>query len=152
MKMKRLLILALLPAVLAGCYNSNPRAGGGSRGTFAQQYAELEQQPVQPTQFSDPLPTADERYAQVAIDAQKERRAQAPIVESNYLFRVMPPNKSVYSYDEYNEVWTGEPKERDYTKAKRLWTKPKRYSGYEDGPAPAAPAPAAADYSDEAPY
>jgi hypothetical protein len=128
--MKNLLLLLFVSALFAGCYNNS--AGAVKEQSFAQQYAELEKEHPQasPANAGDDiaLQTAAEREAQVSIDAQKERRAQPPLIESDYFFKVMP-DKNIYSYDEYNQVWSEAPKEKDYKTAKRLWTKPKRHKG-----------------------
>jgi hypothetical protein len=146
--MKKLLfiafLIAFLPVFFAGCYGGSS-AGNTSGKTFAEQYAELEKQPVQPTAAPGAVSafqTADDRKAAVAIAAQRERRAQPPLVESNYIFQVMP-DKGVYAYDEYNQVWTDEPKEKDYKAATRLWTKPKRHKGDYDAVAESSSEPAA---------
>ncbi|MDR0734714.1 MAG: hypothetical protein LBG16_03345 [Elusimicrobiota bacterium] len=128
--MKNILLLVFASALLAGCYNNS--AGAVKERSFAQQYAELEKEPPQAPAAGVggdiTLQTAADREAQVSADAQKERRAQPPLVESNYIFKIMP-DKNVYSYDEYNQVWSDAPKEKDYKSTKRLWTKPKRYQG-----------------------
>ena len=137
--MKKFLIIALLPAFIAGCGGNSTSAGRVKEKTFAQQYAELQRNPPDADYDTRAFQTADERAADVALAAQAERRAQPPLVESDYIFQVIP-HKNVYSYDEYNRVWTDEPKAKDYKEEKRLWTKPKRHKGdYE----PPAPAPAA---------
>ncbi|MDR1684533.1 MAG: hypothetical protein LBR90_03630 [Elusimicrobiota bacterium] len=134
--MKRLFLLAFAVVFAAGCYNLTS-SGGQSAGnvkdkTFAQQYAELEKQPAQPTDLSPreslALLSAAERQREVEIESQRERRAAPPLKESDYLFNLLP-EKNVYSYDEYNQVWTDAPKERNYKETKRLWTKPKRHAG-----------------------
>jgi len=156
--MRKLLIIALLPAFCAGCYIGGSQ--GGMQGkTFAQQYAALEREGVPPRGVitdARALQTDADREAEVALAAQKERRAQPPLVESNYIFQVLP-DKGVYSFDEYNQVWTGEPKEKDYKGAKRLWAKPKRHKGEYDAaaeaaaakPPPAPAKPAAPDYDED---
>ena len=140
--MKNFLLLAFCAALFAGCYGTS--AGNLNEKTFAQQYAELEKEPPQQVEPSSNIAfqTAADREAEVAIAAQKERRAQPPLVESNYIFQVMP-DKGVYSYDEYGQVWNEAPKEKDYKAAKRLWSKPARHRG--DYVAPAAPSAAPAD-------
>ena len=128
--MKKILFLALLPAFFAACASEG--TGNLKDKSFAEQYAALEKEPVEATQHTEgalTFQTPEERARQVEIDSQRERRAQPPLVESNYIFRVMPENKNVYSYDEYAQVWTDEPKAKDYKEAKRLWTKPKRHEG-----------------------
>ena len=71
--------------------------------------------------------TADERAADVAAQAQAERRGEAPLLESNYIFKVKQ-NKGVYSYDQHNQVWKDERTAREYKETKRLWEKPKKYA------------------------
>jgi hypothetical protein len=127
--MKRFLFLSVITLCVAGCSSDN--AGNVKGRSFAEQYAALEKEPVQATQPAEgalTFQTPEERARQVEIDSQRERRAQPPLVESDYIFRVKP-EKSVYSYDEHNEVWTDDPKAKDYKETKRLWTKPKRYEG-----------------------
>lgn len=130
--MKKLLIFAFIPVLFAGCYGSGSSSAGNLRGkTFNEQIAELEKEPI-PEDYksykSTPgiLQTADERAMEVAEEAQKERRGGAPIVESNYIFNVMP-DKGTYSFDEYNQVWNDEPKLKEYQEKKRLWIKPKAF-------------------------
>jgi hypothetical protein len=148
--MKNLLLLLFVSALFTGCYNNS--AGAVKEQSFAQQYAELEKEhpqalPDDTAGYATALQTAAEREAQLSIDAQKERRAQPPLIESNYFFKVMP-DKNIYSYDEYNQVWTDAPKEKDYKTTKRLWAKPKRHKGdYE--PEADADMP---DSAPEAPY
>ena len=154
--MKNLLILVFAAALSAGCYNNS--AGAVKEKSFAQQYAELEKGQPQTTADAGAdaiaLQTAAEREAQVSVAAQKERRAQPPLVESNYIFKIMP-DKNVYSYDEYNQVWNEAPKEKDYKSAKRLWTKPKRHKGdYEPAAEANTPdsAPETPDFPDDGDY
>jgi hypothetical protein len=133
--MKNFLLLAVVAVIFAGC--SNNYAGAIREKSFAQQYAELESEPLESLEESiagggSALQTAADRTAEVALAAQSERRAQPPLVESNYFFRIMP-DKGVYSYDEYNQVWTDAPKDKDYKEEKRLWNKPKRHEGDYDG-------------------
>jgi hypothetical protein len=137
--MKNFFVLAVISIIIAGC--SNNYAGTVKDKSFAQQYAELESEPLQPTETGGgyALKTAADREAEVAIEAQSERRANPPLVESNYFFRIMP-DRGVYSYDEYNQVWTDAPKDKDYKEEKRLWNKPKRHQGESAGGAPAEPA------------
>lgn len=123
--MKHLLIFVVLTLVLSGCYGMS---SNGRPKTFAQQIAELEANPVpQDAAASSASITQSEvdRSLDVAQEAQKERRAEAPLVESNYIFQVMP-DKGTYGFDEYNQVITDDPKSDDYSQTKRLWTKPKR--------------------------
>ena len=142
--MRKILLIALLAVFVAGCSNNSGRV---KEKTFAQQIAELEREGAQPRPGDEiALQTAAEREAEVALAAQKERRAQAPLVESNYIFQVMP-DKGVYSFDEYNQVWTGAPQERDYKDEKRLWTKPKRYKGDYEAPSQESASPPS--YQDE---
>jgi hypothetical protein len=151
--MKKFLFFAVFAAFFAGCAaNSN---GSLKEKSFAEQYAALENEPVPPTQPADgalTFQTPEERARQVEIDSQRERRAQAPLVESNYIFRVMPDRKNVYSYDEYNQVWTDEPKVKDYKETKRLWNKPKRYEGDVTTPAVSSSSPDASAPSDDFSY
>lgn len=144
--MKKFLLIIFLPVFLIGCGSSTggkksvkKSPGRVKEKTFAQQYAALEKKPPKELTAADHLAfqTEDDRAAQVAIAAQQERRARAPIVESNYLFQIIPP-ANVYSYDEYGRVWDDSPQDKNYKEEKRLWAKPKRYRGdYE--PAPPAP-------------
>ncbi len=159
--MKQLLILTVLTLVLTGCYGMT--SNGGSK-SFAQQIAELEAQPVPQDGKAGTSPSVTQsevdRALDVAQEAQKERRAEAPLVESNYIFQVMP-DKGTYSFDEYNQVVTDDPKSDDYSQTKRLWNKPKRIKpdtyaeesapaeGEGSGDAEAAPSSDSGDSSDE---
>ena len=145
--MRKILLVALLTAFAAGCSDNSGRI---KEKTFAQQIAELEKEGAQPRPGDEiALQTAAEREAEVALAAQKERRAQPPLIESNYIFQVMP-DRGVYSFDEYNQVWTGAPQEKDYKDEKRLWTKPKRHKGDYEAPAKeSASAPSKPSYYDE---
>lgn len=124
--MKQLLILTVLTLVLTGCYGMS---SNGRPKSFAQQIAELEAQPVPQDAAAGTSPSVTQsevdRALDVAQEAQKERRAEAPLVESNYIFQVMP-DKGTYTFDEYNQVVTDDPKSDDYSQTKRLWNKPKR--------------------------
>jgi hypothetical protein len=130
--MKKFFVLAIISVIIYGC--SNNSAGTVKEKSFAQQYAELENGPPQPidSDISGAMQSPGDREAEIAIAAQSERRAQPPLVESNYFFRIMP-DKGVYSYDEYNQVWSDMPKDKDYKTEKSLWNKPKRYKGDSDG-------------------
>lgn len=159
--MKQLLVLTVLTLVLTGCYGMTSKGGSKS---FAQQIAELEAQPLPQDAAAGTSPSVTQsevdRALDVAKEAQKERRAEAPLVESNYIFQVTP-DKGTYSFDEYNQVVTDEPKSDDYSQAKRLWTKPKRikpdtYAAASEpaaaeasGDAEAAPSSDSGDSSDE---
>jgi hypothetical protein len=152
--MKKLLVFTFLPFALAACYGGS---GGSStkNKTFNQTIAELEKEPLKSPEevnaaTATALQTADDRAQDVALAAQQERRAAPPLVESNYIFNIMP-DKGTYSFDEYNQVWTDAPKEKDYKGAKRLWEKPKRHKGdsYDAEPAAGqATTPAQAEFSD----
>jgi len=129
--MKKLLIFTLAAFVFAGCYNGY---SGAKSGSFAQQIAELEKQPVPQAgavSNQEPLPgaiqpAAADREKQVALEAQKERRAEVAPEESNYIFKIKP-DKGTYFFDQDNQVVNAEePKKDEYT-AKRLWSKPKRF-------------------------
>lgn len=140
--MKYLLPLFLFCLIFCACNGSKSNIKERS---FTEQFAELEQSPLQTPDNSDIGLTAmqneDDRYMDVTREAQKERRAQPPLVESEYIFKVKP-DKSIYSYTEYNEVWVEEPSAQDYKTTKRLWAKPKRINP--NGPQqPAAEQPAA---------
>jgi len=127
--MKQVLILAVLTLALTGCYNGAYSSGKSK--TFSQQLAELETQPVPQDAKEEYASAASvteneaDRAMDVAAQAQKERRAEPPLVESNYIFNVIPDN-GTYAFDEYNQVVTDDPKAADYKAEKRLWTKPKR--------------------------
>lgn len=129
--MKQLLIFAFIPVLFAGCYGGSSSSGNIREKTFNEQIAELEKEPL-PEDYkaykANPgvLQNADDRAMDVSIAAQKERRGTAPIVESNYIFKVMP-DKGTYSFDEYNQVWNDDPKLKEYKEKKRLWTKPKAF-------------------------
>ena len=135
--MRKALVLVLSLTFFAGCLSGSSSnassAKGPSKGenkTFAEQYEELEQQPV-PTReemasLPDNLQTEADRAADVALEAQAERRGAAPLIESNYIFKVKQ-DKGVYSYDQHNQVWTDKRTEREYKETKRLWEKPKKY-------------------------
>ena len=62
--------------------------------------------------------------------AYAERREAKPNTESNYIFEVQPETqKNVYFFDDRSQPMVpGEPSEREYTKTKRLWERPRRYS------------------------
>ncbi len=136
--MKQTLMLVLSLVFFAGCLggSSNTRSSvnGPSKGegkTFAEQYEELEKQPVPSREQMESMPknslqTADDRAADVALEAQAERRGEPPLLESNYIFKVKQ-NKGVYSYDQHNQVWTDQRSAREYKETKRLWEKPKKY-------------------------
>lgn len=136
--MKQTLILVLSLVFFAGCLggSSNTRGSveGPSKGegkTFAEQYEELEKQPVPSREQMESMPkdnlqTAEDRAADVALEAQAERRGEPPLLESNYIFKVKQ-NKGVYSYDQHNQVWTDQRSAREYKETKRLWEKPKKY-------------------------
>ncbi|MDR0953750.1 MAG: hypothetical protein LBM71_06240 [Elusimicrobiota bacterium] len=141
--MKKLFIFAVFAFFalsFVACQSGEPKKTTGK--TFAQTYAELEKQPLEnPGNIPaavDPFETEADREAEVDIAAQQERRAAPPLVESNYIFQVKP-EKSTYSFDEYNQPWTDAPKAEDYSKTKRLWTKPQKFKGdsyYADSAAP----------------
>ena len=63
-------------------------------------------------------------------EAAKERREAAPLVESEYVFNVIPEtDKGVYFFDERQRPKIpGQPSDAEYKREKRLWEKPKRYS------------------------
>lgn len=128
--MKKLLLFAIIPAFFAGCYGGGSSSGNLKGKTFNEQIAELEKEPVPEDYDSSKLPAAlqneADRAMEVSAEAQRERRGVAPLVESNYIFRVMP-DKGTYSFDEYNQVWTDEPKLADYKNTKRLWKKPRAF-------------------------
>ncbi len=129
--MKKLLLFIILPAFFAGCYGGGTSAGNLKGRTFNEQIAELEREPV-PEDYDSldssagALQSDVDRALDVSAQAQRERRGVAPLVESDYIFRVMP-DKGTYSFDEYNQVWTDDPKLADYKNTKRLWTKPKAF-------------------------
>ncbi len=129
--MKKLLIFALVSVIFAGCYGGGTSSGNVKERSFNEQYAELEQETVPEdyegyTSASGALKNEADRAIDVANEAQRERRGVAPLVESDYIFRVMP-DKGTYSFDEYNQVWTDEPKLEDYKNTKRLWKKPQAF-------------------------
>lgn len=136
--MKQTLVLVLSLVFFSGCLGGHTTAGGEavspsrSEGkTFAEHYEELEKEPVptreQMAAMPNNLQTADERAAEVAAQAQAERRGEPPLIESNYIFKVRP-NKGVYSYDQHNQVWQDHRTAREYKETKRLWAKPKKYA------------------------
>ena len=136
--MKQTLVLVLSLICFSGCLGGNSvtqsNASGPAKGenkTFAEHYEELEKQPVPTREQMEALPdnlqTAEDRAADVAQQAQAERRGSAPLVESNYIFKVKQ-DKSVYSYDQHNQVWKDERTAREYKDTKRLWEKPKKYA------------------------
>ena len=61
---------------------------------------------------------------------QLERREAPAMVESDYIFNVVPEtDKGVYIFDNRQQPKIpGEYRDADYRKEKRLWTKPKRYT------------------------
>ncbi len=63
-------------------------------------------------------------------EAVKERREAAPLVESEYVFNVIPEtDKGVYFFDERQRPKIpGQPSDAEYKREKRLWEKPKRYT------------------------
>ena len=136
--MKQTLILVLSLAFFAGCLGGNTATTGEASSpsksenkTFAEHYEELEKQPVPSREELAAMPnnlqTAEDRAADVAYEAQAERRGEAPLVESNYIFKVQQ-NKGVYSYDQHNQVWKDERTSKEYKENKRLWEKPKKYA------------------------
>ncbi|WP_428897538.1 hypothetical protein Dip518_001329 [Parelusimicrobium proximum] len=86
-----------------------------------------------------------EFMSEAEANAQRERRGAKPVVESNYIFRVLP--QDTYFYDEKNMPIEGNVKKASDYKEKRLWTRPKRFAPGEYGtggggastPEPAAP-------------
>ena len=138
--MKHTLILVLSLIFFCGCLGSSSNTKGQTSSpskaegkTFAEQYEELEEQPVPTRQQmqamgqDDTLQTEAERAAQVAAESQAERRGEPPLIESNYIFKVQQ-HKGVYSYDQHNQVWTDQRSAREYKETKRLWEKPKKYA------------------------
>lgn len=136
--MKQTLGLVLSLVLFSGCLGGTSATKGevrspakGENKTFAEQYKELEKEPVPSREQMEAMPnnlqTADERAAEVAAQAQAERRGEPPLLESNYIFRVKQ-NKGVYSYDQHNQVWKDERSAREYKETKRLWVKPKKYN------------------------
>ena len=136
--MKQILAVVLSLAFFSGCLGGSSNTKGtvndpskGENKTFAEHYEELEKQPVPSREQMQAMPnnlqTEDERAAEVAAQAQAERRGSAPLVESNYIFKVKQ-DKSVYSYDQHNQVWTDQRPAKEYKETKRLWEKPKRYA------------------------
>lgn len=140
--MSKLLLFIILPAFFAGCYGGGTSSGKIKERTFNEQIAALEKEPVPEDYKSDlqggALQSDVDRALDVSAQAQRERRGGSPLVESDYIFRVMP-DKGTYSFDEYNQVWTDEPKSADYKNTKRLWAKPKAFK----------PEEVSADYSYE---
>ncbi|WP_424244978.1 hypothetical protein Dip510_000086 [Elusimicrobium posterum] len=63
--------------------------------------------------------------ATLTAEAQNERRGAKPVVESNYIFRVLP--KDTYFYNEKNIPIEDEVRTAGDYKAERLWKRPKRY-------------------------
>ncbi len=135
--MKQTLMLVLSLVFFSGCLggssNTTSSVNGPSKGenkTFAEHYEELEKQPVPTREQMESMPnnlqTAEDRAADVALEAQAERRGEPPLLESNYIFKVKQ-NKGVYSYDQHNQVWTDQRSAREYKETKRLWEKPKKY-------------------------
>lgn len=147
----------VLPVFLTACYGTD--GGSSKEKSFTQQLKELEREHAQSstTPYEEAANTSIfqsevDRQRDIEIAAQKERRAETPLVESDYIFRVMP-DKGTYMFDEYNQVITDDPKTADYKEAKRLWKKPKRYTpevyGTEEVPAGEdayAPPPSDEDY------
>ena len=128
--MRKLLFFIILPAFFAGCYGGGTSSGNIKERTFNEQIAELEKQPI-PEDYENEmqggaLQSDVDRALDVSAQAQRERRGVAPLVESDYIFRIMP-DKGTYSFDEYNQVWTDDPKLEDYKNTKRLWSKPKAF-------------------------
>lgn len=67
-----------------------------------------------------------EYSAELEAQAQNERRGAKPVVESNYIFRVLP--QDTYFYDEKNmPLDDGIKTASDYKTTDRLWKRPKRY-------------------------
>ncbi|GHT40361.1 hypothetical protein FACS189437_05820 [Bacteroidia bacterium] len=115
--MKKLLILFLPVFALCACYSSGSRPAHGK-----------------------PLYIKEGEYEEaVNSSAESERRAAAPIVESDYIFRIQPQNS--FYYDERSKPLE-EPVIRasDYKNTKRLWTRPKRYMKDEGSSQPPPPA------------
>ncbi len=74
--------------------------------------------------------TEEDYLEDIGNQAEKERRAAQPLVESDYIFNVVPETeKAVYFFDERQQPKVpGQPSDADHKKEKRLWKKPKRYS------------------------
>lgn len=140
--MKYLLALFLALGFLTGCASSNTKGQ-----SFKEQYAALEKEDKnteldyynyrQDMKNNKEFMSEGDRFATTQIEAQKERRAIKPTVESNYLFEVYPDHNNTYTFDEYNQVWTDAPPLKTYKQTPRLWKKPKRlsptkYSGESD--------------------
>ncbi len=149
-------LLPLIFTCLIFCACQIQKSGVKER-SFAEQFAELENEPLQNPQDTEvgrlAMQSEGDRYADVEREAQKERRAKPPIVESEYVFQIKP-EKSVYSYTEYNEVWTADPTAQDYKNTKRLWKKPSRINpAAQPAAQPAASSqPSEQSSSDEAGY
>lgn len=96
--------------------------------------------------------TEEDYLEELGNQAEKERRAAQPVVESEYIFNNLPEtDKTVYFFDERQQPKVpGQPSEADYKKEKRLWNKPKRYSPEQyygmQGEAESAPSEQAYDY------
>ena len=74
--------------------------------------------------------TEEDYLEDLGNQAEKERRAAQPLVESDYIFNVVPEtDKTVYFFDERQQPKVpGQPSDADHKKEKRLWKKPKRYT------------------------
>lgn len=130
--MNKLLLFIIIPAFFAGCYSGGGTSSGSFKErSFNEQIAALEKEPV-PEDYDSSAPAEGafqsdvDRALDISAQAQRERRGAAPLVESDYIFKVMP-DKGTYSFDEYNQVWTDDPKPADYKNTKRLWSKPKAF-------------------------
>ena len=66
-----------------------------------------------------------EYESQLNKEAQVERRGAAPVIESNYIFRVLP--RDTYFYDEKDMPIEDTVKKAADYKEKRLWERPRRY-------------------------
>lgn len=74
--------------------------------------------------------TEEDYLEDIGAEAAKERREAQPLVESDYIFNVVPEtDKGVYFFDYRRQPKIpGQPSAADYKREKRLWEKPKRYS------------------------
>jgi hypothetical protein len=143
--MKNFFILVLMCLPLAACHNGGLKSPSNADKTFNQYFNELEsetQENPDAAQDSEQylktaFETETDRFAQMQISAQKERRASAPIRESDFIFKIMP-EKGAYIFDERNMPVSDAPKDSAYKTTKRLWNKPKRIAPsdatFEDAP------------------
>lgn len=131
--MKKFLLIILACMLVSGCYKNLNKSSKEDRGSSQKVYLD-----------------GAEYESELEANAQKERRGAKPVIESNYVFKVIP--RDTYFFDENNmPVDDGYRKPADY-KAKRLWERPKRYKEGEYAAEGVEPQPASSADSEPADY